>query len=249
MIVAFLGPSLPAAEAKGFRVLPPARQGDVWRAIELRPRAIALVDGVFESQPSVWHQEILDAPDAGIPVIGGASMGALRAAELHTMGMRGVGRIFRWYRDGEVLGDSGRRPPRRASLDSADGAAGGVRGPQRSSGRHRSKRRSPHRERTLPQCWISAPRGRPLPAIDLRRRTGSGSWGRTHGTVAAGAPAFAVLARAAVGLLATLGWLPDKRGRGGAAEGSSRGVGAGAGLAGFIAQIAFAPTQRHRARG
>jgi len=106
VIVAFLGPSLPAAAAKGFRVLPPARQGDVWRAIELRPRAIALIDGVFESQPSVWHQEILDALDAGIPVIGGASMGALRAAELHTLGMTGVGRIFRWYRDGQVLDDS-----------------------------------------------------------------------------------------------------------------------------------------------
>ena len=33
-------------------------------------------------------------------------MGALRAAELHTRGMIGVGRIFRWYRDGEVIDDS-----------------------------------------------------------------------------------------------------------------------------------------------
>jgi hypothetical protein len=106
VIVAFLGPSLPAREAKGFHLLPPARQGDVWRAIALRPRAIALIDGVFESQPSVWHQEILDALDAGIPVIGGASMGALRAAELHTLGMAGAGRIFRWYRDGTVIDDS-----------------------------------------------------------------------------------------------------------------------------------------------
>ena len=106
MIIAFLGPSLPAREAKGFHLLPPARQGDVWRAIMLRPRAIALIDGVFESQPSVWHQEILDALDAGIPVIGGASMGALRAAELHTLGMAGAGRIFRWYRDGTVIDDS-----------------------------------------------------------------------------------------------------------------------------------------------
>ena len=106
MIVAFLGPSLPASEARGVQVWPPARQGDVWRALDLRPRAIALIDGVFESQPSVWHREILDALDAGTAVIGGASMGALRAAELHTLGMKGAGRIFRWYRDGEVIDDS-----------------------------------------------------------------------------------------------------------------------------------------------
>ena len=114
MIVAFLGPSLPASETRGaagkgaasLRVLPPARQGDLWRALRLRPRAIALIDGVFESQPSVWHHEILDALDAGVAVFGGASMGALRAAELHTRGMAGVGRIFRWYRDGEITDDS-----------------------------------------------------------------------------------------------------------------------------------------------
>ena len=106
MIVAFLGPSLPAREVKGVRLLPPARQGDVWRALRLRPRAIALIDGVFEAQPSVWHREILDALDAAVPVVGGASMGALRAAELCTLGMTGAGRIFRWYRDGIVIDDA-----------------------------------------------------------------------------------------------------------------------------------------------
>ena len=118
MIVAFLGPSLTASEARRavrppasarrevLRLLPPARQGDLWRALRLRPRAIALIDGVFESQPSVWHHEILDALDAGVEVFGGASMGALRAAELHPRGMIGVGRIFRWYRDGVVIDDA-----------------------------------------------------------------------------------------------------------------------------------------------
>jgi hypothetical protein len=106
VIVAFIGPSLPGVRARGVRVLPPARQGDIWRALELRPRAIALIDGVFESQPSVWHREILDALDAGVAVAGGASMGALRAAELHTLGMVGAGRIFRWYRTGAVIDDA-----------------------------------------------------------------------------------------------------------------------------------------------
>lgn len=107
-LVVFLGPSLPAAEARRIArctVLPPARQGDVWRALALRPRAIALVDGLFGSTPSVWHHEILDALDAGVAVFGGASMGALRAAELARHGMVGVGRIFGWYRDGVLRGD------------------------------------------------------------------------------------------------------------------------------------------------
>jgi hypothetical protein len=107
-LVAFVGPSLPAREALRIApctVLPPARQGDVWRALRRGPTAIALVDGVFESAPSVWHHEILDAIDTGVAVFGGASMGALRAAELSAHGMVGVGRIFRWYRDGVVHGD------------------------------------------------------------------------------------------------------------------------------------------------
>ena len=104
-VVAFLGPSLSPAP-RGFRVLPPAQRGDVWRALKTKPEAIALVDGVFESRPSVWHHEILDALDAGVHVFGGASMGALRAAELHGFGMVGVGRIFRWYRDEELIDDS-----------------------------------------------------------------------------------------------------------------------------------------------
>ena len=105
-LVAFLGPSLPAAEAR-CTVLPPARQGHIWRALTRhRPDAIALIDGIFESEPSVWHHEILDAIDAGVRVYGGASMGALRAAELHARGMIGVGRIFEWYRDGRINDDS-----------------------------------------------------------------------------------------------------------------------------------------------
>ena len=115
-MIVFLGPSLAASEAQSIApctLMPPARQGDVWRALKLRPRAIALIDGIFESQPSVWHHEILDALDAGVPVFGGASMGALRAAELHRWGMVGTGRIFRWYRDGELPASPLSRAPRR----------------------------------------------------------------------------------------------------------------------------------------
>jgi hypothetical protein len=102
--VVFLGPSLPIGEARGIldsRYLPPARRGDIVRAVRAhRPEVIALVDGYFEQVPSVWHKEILWALDSGIRVCGAASMGALRAAELAQFGMIGAGRIFDAYRSG-----------------------------------------------------------------------------------------------------------------------------------------------------
>jgi hypothetical protein len=108
-VVAFLGPSLPAAAARrlrGVRVLPPARAGDVLAVLPARPLAIALVDGLFDTTPSVWHRELLAALEAGVAVFGGASLGALRAAELSAQGVVGVGRVFGWYRDG-VIDDDG----------------------------------------------------------------------------------------------------------------------------------------------
>ena len=109
-LIVFLGPSLPWAEARklapGARLCAPARQGDVWRALQKRPRAIALIDGVFEAQPSVWHHELLDALDAGVAVFGAASMGALRAAELASFGMIGIGRIYRWLQEGVIQDDA-----------------------------------------------------------------------------------------------------------------------------------------------
>lgn len=107
-LVAFLGPSLPADEARRIapcRVLPPARAGDVLAVLPRRPLAIALVDGLFDSTPSVWHRELLAALDAGVAVFGAASMGALRAAELSRHGVVGVGRVFQGYRDGALLDD------------------------------------------------------------------------------------------------------------------------------------------------
>jgi len=100
----FAGPTLPSQEdmrALDATWLPPAKHGDVYRAVSLlRPRAIGIVDGYFQWVPSVWHKEILWAIHQGVHVFGAASMGALRAAELAPFGMRGVGRIFEAYRDG-----------------------------------------------------------------------------------------------------------------------------------------------------
>ncbi len=108
----FLGPTLPHEAARAVldaTYLPPVAQGDVLRAAQgpaaSRPLAIGIVDGYFERLPAVWHKEILWALSQGIHVFGAASMGALRAAELHPFGMRGVGSIFDAYRSGALEDD------------------------------------------------------------------------------------------------------------------------------------------------
>jgi len=72
------------------------------------PRPIALVDGLFGRVPALGHREILSALEAGWPVWGLSSLGAIRAAEMDYLGMRGYGRIYARYaslpdlRDDEV---------------------------------------------------------------------------------------------------------------------------------------------------
>lgn len=107
-VVVFLGPTMTLSDARerlDTCYLPPVSQGDILSVVRDRPRAIGIIDGYFQLVPAVWHKEILHALDAGIPVVGAASMGALRAAELDAFGMLGVGRIYRWYRSGFVNAD------------------------------------------------------------------------------------------------------------------------------------------------
>ena len=109
-VVVFLGPTLPrdvAAELLPNAVfLPPAGQADVLSAVTThQPDAIGIIDGVFGQSLSVWHKEILFALHQGVRVVGGASMGALRAAELDSFGMEGVGEIYRRFRCGDLTDD------------------------------------------------------------------------------------------------------------------------------------------------
>jgi hypothetical protein len=104
----FTGPTLPAAEGKQCLdaiFLPPAAQGDVYLAALEKPVAIGIIDGYFERVPSVSHKEILWAMAQGVHVLGAASMGALRAAEMSLFGMEGVGEIYEAYARGELDAD------------------------------------------------------------------------------------------------------------------------------------------------
>jgi hypothetical protein len=107
-IIVFTGPTLQPSEAKqelDALYRPPVSEGDVYRAALEEPRAIGIIDGYFENVPSVWHKEILYALSRGVRVLGSASMGALRAAELAQFGMEGVGATFEAFRDGLLEDD------------------------------------------------------------------------------------------------------------------------------------------------
>jgi hypothetical protein len=100
--ILFAGPSLSGQDydRSGLDVRPPARKGDLYRAVLDGADAIGLVDGVFGFVPSVWHKEILFALKQGIPVLGAASIGALRAAECAPYSMVPVGPIAQSYASG-----------------------------------------------------------------------------------------------------------------------------------------------------
>lgn len=107
----FLGPSLSLGRARSIveaEFLPPVAMGDLYELVMTRAQSgdrVAIIDGVFEQVPAVWHKEVLFALTQGIHVYGASSMGALRAAELHSFGMIGVGQIFTAFSDGVLTDD------------------------------------------------------------------------------------------------------------------------------------------------
>ncbi len=105
--VVFLGPSLSHEEASkildaDFR--PPVKRGDLV-GLEDVTSVVGIIDGVLMNEAAVGHREILSLMRKGVTVIGGGSMGALRAAELKDFGMLGVGVIFELYSKGRIEGD------------------------------------------------------------------------------------------------------------------------------------------------
>ena len=106
--IVFAGPSLHGsmrAPPHGVELRPPAVLGDVTRAVDDGATVIGLIDGRFETILPVWHKELLWALEKGIAVLGAASMGALRAAELAPFGMRGIGSIYAAFAKGELDAD------------------------------------------------------------------------------------------------------------------------------------------------
>ncbi|MEM0240590.1 MAG: TfuA-related McrA-glycine thioamidation protein [Candidatus Nezhaarchaeales archaeon] len=108
-IVVFTGPSLSHREARTIlehaTYMPPIKRGDATKAFESGAKIIGVIDGVFFQDVAVSPRELLNLLDRGAIIVGGGSIGALRAAELDEFGMIGVGEIYRMYKRGEVLSD------------------------------------------------------------------------------------------------------------------------------------------------
>lgn len=113
-IIVYTGLSLPFDEAK--EILDshddievvykrPIKRGDLNLALKQHPDIIAIIDGVFHQSSAVGHKEILNAINSGIKVYGSSSMGALRAAELDSLGMIGIGYCYEQYATGTIDSD------------------------------------------------------------------------------------------------------------------------------------------------
>lgn len=180
--IMFVGPSLWGSALhlpRDIVRLPPARCGDLVRALNARPRAIGLIDGRFETMPSVWHKEVLHVMAQGVPVLGAASLGALRAAELAPFGMRGIGAIHAGFLDGRIERDDavmvshapaalGYRPLTVALVDAEAAVARSAMPPDDAALLLRLARRMNFRDRTWPalRSDFSAITGRPCPPLD-----------------------------------------------------------------------------------
>jgi hypothetical protein len=106
--VIFLGPSLEPNEALEHlraRYLAPIRRGDLPAVIADGAKSVGIVDGEFGQSLAVSVMEVCAALRQGVRIWGAASMGALRAAECHSMGMIGVGWIFQKYVEGFLRAD------------------------------------------------------------------------------------------------------------------------------------------------
>jgi hypothetical protein len=110
-IVIFTGTSISHTDAGKIleaEYRPPVKRNDIKRLMKSSPdmiKIIGIIDGVFFDSAAVSHREIIEAIKSSITVVGGGSMGALRASELDSYGMIGVGRIYEMYSTGILESD------------------------------------------------------------------------------------------------------------------------------------------------
>ncbi len=114
-VIIFLGPSLKRdlalsiLDGSKIEYRPPARKGDLLKINNSNNSdsntLVCLIDGVFLQDYPPTPMEVYTIMQRGVKVFGASSIGALRAVELERLGMVGIGRIFRLYRNGILEDD------------------------------------------------------------------------------------------------------------------------------------------------
>jgi hypothetical protein len=111
--IVFIGPSLDTEKARKIfnaDYRPPAKKGDflsLLSCINDDDRVIVgLVDGLFlQDYPPTPIEVFQLLVKKNMLVLGGASLGALRAVELEKYGMVGIGKIFELYKKNKIAAD------------------------------------------------------------------------------------------------------------------------------------------------
>src|SRR5215831_12949808 len=111
--IIFIGPSLAVEKAE--RIFnadyrPPAKKGDFLRLMSCinddDHAIVGLVDGLFlQDYPPTPIEVFQLVVKKNTVVLGGASLGALRAVELEKYGMIGIGKIFELYKKNKIIAD------------------------------------------------------------------------------------------------------------------------------------------------
>lgn len=104
--VIYCGSSISINEAKKmcpYAIFPgPIKRGDL---CDINADIYCIIDGFFYQNLAVSPKEIVQILRKNKKVIGSSSMGALRAAECSSLGMIGIGEIYKAYRNGLVQSD------------------------------------------------------------------------------------------------------------------------------------------------
>ncbi len=109
--IVYGGPSLSEVSLdlrNRLEIRPPVKRGDILTLMSgtEKQRPVLILDGLFGASLAVTPAECRDAINQGWPLIGASSMGALRAADLWSVGMIGIGNIFLLYRLGVLVSDA-----------------------------------------------------------------------------------------------------------------------------------------------
>lgn len=108
--IVFGAPSLcevPAERRARLDIRPPVRRGDFDPLLEeAHPGTVVIIDGIFNSSLAITPTECRQLLQRGWRLIGASSMGALRANDLWSVGMIGIGDVFTLYRLGVLRSDA-----------------------------------------------------------------------------------------------------------------------------------------------